>query len=546
MIPSQYQPPLPLDQIILKQGAEGAGDSMELDVLFVGAGPAGLAGAIELARLAKADPGALELNIGVLEKAEALGEHSLSGAVVNPIALRELFPDLAEKDLPLRGRVEREAVYVLTSGSALRIPTPPTMKNHGNYIGSICEIVRWLGQRAEALGVNVFTGFPAAALLTDGTRVAGVRTAATGLSRDGQQLPAYSAPNDLTAKVTVLSEGTRGFLSQAWQQWQGVSSENPQIFALGVKEIWETKRPLDRVIHTMGWPLPGDAFGGSFCYPLAPNLVAIGIVVGLDYQNAALDIHVLLQRLKGHPLFRPFLQGGEMVEWGAKTIPEGGYYALPARRSGDGVVLLGDAAGFVDVPSLKGIHYAMQSGIYAARTIFAALKAGDTSAAALAPYDRLVNESYIARDLYRTRNMRLAFKDGFTAGGFKAGLMTLTGGRFPGGRIAMHADADASRREEADGAFTPDGKLTFSKVDGVFKSGNTTRDTIPTHLVTGRGVPADVARFYSHVCPAGVYEEVDGKLRISAPNCVDCKATDVLGPRWTPREGGSGPKYKRM
>ena len=187
-----------------------------------------------------------------------------------------------------------------------------------------------------------------------------------------------------------------------------------------------------------------------------------------------------------------------------------------------------------------------RSGIYAARTIFQALKAGDTGTAALAPYDRLVNESYIRRDLYRTRNMRLAFKHGFTAGGFQAGLMTLTGGRFPGGRIAMHADADAVRREEADGAFTPDGKLTFSKVDGVFKSGNTTRDTIPTHLVTGPDVPADVARFYSHVCPAGVYEEVDGKLRINAPNCVDCKATDVLGPRWTPREGGSGPKYKRM
>lgn len=546
MIPSQYQPPLPLDQLILPKGAVGAGDSMELDVLFVGAGPAGLAGAIELARLAKADEGVGELNIGVLEKAEALGEHSLSGAVVNPIALRELFPDLAEKDLPLRGRVEREAVYVLTSGSALRILTPPTMTNHGNYVASICEIVRWLGRQAEGLGVNVFTGFPAAALLTDGNRVAGVRTAATGLGRDGQQLPSYSAPNDLTAKVTALSEGTRGLLSQSWQQWQRVPSENPQIFALGVKEIWETKRPLDRVIHTMGWPLPRDAFGGSFCYPLAPNLVAIGIVVGLDYRNAALDIHVLLQRLKGHSLFRPYLEGGEMVEWGAKTIPEGGYYALPARRSGDGVVLLGDAAGFVDVPSLKGIHYAMQSGIYAARTIFAALKAGDTGAAALAPYDRLVDESYIARDLYRTRNMRLAFKDGFTAGGFKAGLMTLTGGRFPGGRIAMHADADAARREEADGAFIPDGKLTFSKVDGVFKSGNTTRDTIPTHLVTGRDVPADVARFYSHVCPAGVYEEVEGTLRINAPNCVDCKATDVLGPRWTPREGGSGPKYKRM
>ena len=546
MIPSQYQPPLPLEKLILPQGAEGAGDHMELDVLFVGAGPAGLAGAIELARLAKQDPSVGELNIGVLEKGEALGEHSLSGAVVNPRAMRELFPDLTDADFPFRRPVTKEAVYLLTSGGRVRLPTPPTMQNHGHYIASICEIVRWLGGQAEALGVNIFTGFPAAALLTDGDRVTGVRTAASGLGRDGQPLSSYMAPNDLSAKITALSEGTRGLLSQAWLEWQRVGSENPQIFALGVKEIWETKRPLDRIIHTMGWPLPNDAFGGSFCYPLEPNLVALGIVVGLDYRDAGLDVHVLLQRLKGHPLLRPYLDGGEMVEWGAKTIPEGGYYALPTRRSGDGVVLLGDAAGFVDVPSLKGIHYAMQSGMYAARAIFQALKRGDVSAGRLAEYDRLVNASYITSDLHRTRNMRLAFRDGFYAGGIKAGLMSLTGGRFPGGKIAMHADAEVPRRADAAEPFTPDGKLTFSKVDGVFKAGNTTRDTIPNHLVVGQDVTPEVARFYTHVCPAGVYEEVDGKLRVSAPNCVDCKATDVLGPRWTPREGGSGPKYKRM
>jgi electron-transferring-flavoprotein dehydrogenase len=546
MIPSQYQPPLPLDRLILKEGTEGAGDKMELDVLFVGAGPAGLAGAIELARLAKQDPSVGELNIGVLEKAEALGEHSLSGAVVNPRAMRELFPNLKDADFPFRGPVAKEAVYLLTSGGRVRLPTPPTMQNHGHYIASLCEIVRWLGQQAEALGVNVFTGFPAAALLSDGDRVTGVRTTASGLGRDGQPLSSYMAPNDLSAKVTVLSEGTRGLLSQAWLEWQRVGSENPQIFALGVKEIWETKRPLDRIIHTLGWPLPNDAFGGSFCYPLEPNLVALGIVVGLDYGAADLDIHVLLQRFKGHPVFREYLEGGEMVEWGAKTIPEGGYYALPSRRSGDGVVLLGDAAGFVDVPSLKGIHYAMQSGMYAARAIFQALKQGDVSAGRLAEYDRLVNASYIASDLRRTRNMRLAFRDGFYAGGIKAGLMTLTGGRFPGGRIAMHADAEAPRRADGAEPFAPDGRLTFSKVDGVFKAGNTTRDTIPSHLVVGQDVTPEVARFYTHVCPAGVYEEVDGKLRVNAPNCVDCKATDVLGPRWTPREGGSGPKYKRM
>jgi electron-transferring-flavoprotein dehydrogenase len=544
IVPAQYQPALPLDKLILQEGADGAGgagDRMELDVLIVGAGPAGLACAIELATLARVD--GTELNIGVLEKAAALGEHSLSGAVVNPRALRELFPDLKEGDFPFRGPVTKEAVYLLTKGGKLRLPTPPTMHNRGYYVASLCEIVRWLGTKAEELGVNVFTGFPAAQLLVRDTAVAGVRTAAAGLDRDGKPTSAGTPPNDLVAKVTALAEGTRGLLAQAWCQWQRVPSENPQIFALGVKELWETKQPLDRVIHTLGWPLPSDAFGGSFVYPLELNLVALGLVVGLDYRDAALDVHVLLQRLKQHPLLRELLAGGEMIEWGAKTIPEGGFYSLPERRSGAGVVLLGDAAGFVDVPSLKGIHYAMQSGIFAARAIFQNLKSG----AALSEYDRLVNASYIATDLYRTRNMRLAFRDGFYLGGIQAALMTLTGGRFPNGKYRMHADAEVARsvspgvRPGSD--ETP---LGVSKVDAVFKSGNSTRDTIPSHLIAPPDLPVEVARFYSHVCPAGVYEAGEGRLRINAPNCVDCKATDVLGPRWTPREGGSGPKYKRM
>jgi electron-transferring-flavoprotein dehydrogenase len=537
-VPAQYQPALPLDQLILQEGSDGAGDKMELDVVIVGAGPAGLSCAIELAKLAKADGS--ELNVGVLEKADALGEHSLSGAVINPRAFRELFPDLKDSDFPFRAQVSKESVYLLTAGSKIRLPTPPSMRNHGNYVGSICEIVRWLGGKAEALGVNLFTGFPAAQLLVRGQAVAGVRTAPAGLSRDGTPTASSSAPNDLTAKVTALAGGTRGLLAQAWCEWQHVPSQNPQIFALGVKELWETKQPLDRVIHTLGWPLPTDAFGGSFIYPLEPNLVALGLVVGLDYRDAGLDVHVLLQRFKQHPLLRSLLAGGEMVEWGAKTIPEGGYFSLPQRRAGDGVVLLGDAAGFVDVPSLKGIHYAMQSGIYAARAIFQSLRTGSS----LAEYDRLIAGSYVADDLHRTRNMRLAFRDGFYLGGFQAALMTLTGGRFPGGRYSMHADAQVARTPGLRPGSA--GPVGISKVDAVFKSGNSTRDSIPSHLIAKTDVPPEVARFYAHMCPAGVYEVTDDGLRINAPNCVDCKATDVLGPRWTPREGGSGPKYKRM
>ncbi len=548
ILPQRYQRELPIERLILHEppGAE----AIEMDVLFVGAGPAGLAGAIELANLVKRDQAAggsmADLNIAVLEKAGSLGEHNLSGAVINPRALRELFPHLKDADFPFRQAVTAESVHYLTSSGGVRIPTPPTMHNEGYYTASICEVVRWLGEQAEALGVNLFPGFPVDGLLVEGQAVRGVRTTPSGLDRDGHPGGSYQAPTDLTGRVTVLAEGTRGPLSQAWLQWQGVTGTNPQIFALGVKEIWKTKRPLDRVIHTMGWPLPSDAFGGSFFYPLGDDLAAVGLVVGLDYHDAALDIHGLLQRLKGHPLFRPHLEGGELLEWGAKTIPEGGYYALPTRRHGNGVLIVGDAAGFVDVPSLKGIHYAIQSGIFAARAIFEALKADDVSAGRLSAYDRMVDASYVVQDLYRTRNMRLAFKDGFMAGGLKAGLMTLTGGRFPGGRITMAADA-AMPRETGPGALlVPDNVLTFSKVDAVFKSGNATRDTIPSHLLVGPEVNGPVAEFYSHVCPAGVYERVGDALRVNAPNCIDCKATDVLGPRWTPREGGSGPKYRTM
>tara|TARA_Y100000588_G_scaffold390979_2_gene498237 strand:+ start:1835 stop:3481 length:1647 start_codon:yes stop_codon:yes gene_type:complete len=545
------QPPLSNGQFIVRDTPDS--ESISMDVIFVGAGPAGLAGAIELARLVREGQergGSLgEIEIGVLEKAGQLGEHSLSGAVVNPSAFQELFPGVSLDEFPFRRPVTKEGMYLLSPNSSVQIPTPPTMRNQGNYIASICEIVRWLGERAEELGVNIFPGFPVDSLIVENSGVIGVRTTPSGLGEGGESLgPIANSAIDVTAQVTVLSEGTRGSLSQAWLDWQGVGSTNPQIFALGVKELWNVKQPLDRIIHTMGWPLPPDAFGGSFVYPMADDLVALGLVVGLDYADARFDSHGVLQSMKMHPLFRRLLEGGKMIEWGAKTIPEGGYHSVPERRHGEGLLIVGDAAGYVDVSSLKGIHYAMHSGILAARKIFEALTLGDTSESGLAGYTAAVDGSRIMRDLHTRRNMRLAFKRGLLIGGVKAGLMTLTKGRFPGGTIKV--EEDAARERQFDRKSVPvitDSTLTFSKADAVFRSGNQTRDDIPSHLIEAEsGVSAEAADFYSHMCPAGVYERDGDRLLVNAPNCIDCKATDVLGPRWSPREGGSGPGYRRM
>jgi electron-transferring-flavoprotein dehydrogenase len=519
-------------------------------VLFVGAGPAGLAGAIRLAQLVRQDAesggGLGEVEIGVLEKADTLGEHNLSGAVVNPGPFRTLFPELAEEAFPFRTPVRGERVYWLGETGQRRLPTPREMRNHGHYVASICEIVRWLGEQAESLGVNLFTGFTAEGLLMEEGKVVGVRTVPSGLDREGKPGSGYMPAGDVTASVTVLADGTRSALAQAYCRSQGIGSTNPQIYALGVKELWETKNPPKDVIHTMGWPLPNDAFGGSWLYPMGDDLVSLGLVVGLDYPQHSLDVHELTQRFKSHPLIRPHLDGGELLEWGAKTIPEGGLHSLPERFHGDGLLITGDAAGLVNVAALKGIHNAVQSGIFAAETIFSALKAKDTSAKILAAYDEMLRQSFINEDLYRTRNMRLAFKSGFYTGGIKAWLMSVTGGIFPGGSLSTPSDADEARTITPAAEFRPDGKSTLSKLDAVFRSGNATRDDIPSHLVLGEDVPPEVAEFYAHLCPAGVYEREGDRLVVNPPNCIDCKATDILGPRWTPREGGSGPRYKRM
>jgi electron-transferring-flavoprotein dehydrogenase len=544
--PLAHQAPLNLDHLILKN-APPVGEAVPMDVVFVGAGPAGLSGAIHLANLIKkhnASGGTLgDIQIGVLEKAANLGGHTLSGAVMNPRAIRELFPDLKDEELPFRKKVQGDRVYMLTENGKIRLPTPPPMHNDGNFVVSLCEVVRFLGQKAEALGVNIFNSFPADSLLTDGQNVLGVRTTSAGQKRDGSPGPQFMPPNDITAKVTVLTDGTRSSLAQAYCRWQKTESDQPQIYALGVKEIWRVKKAPKEVTHTLGYPLPTDAFGGSWMYPLAEDMISFGLVVGLDYKSHNLDVHKYLQRLKKHPLFAEYLEGGEIVEWGAKTIPEGGLNSLPKKLHGDGLLIAGDAAGFVNVPALKGIHYAMQSGMYAAETIFEALKKNDFTSRALSSFDVKVKDSYIHKDLYKVRNMRQAFKSGFYLGGIKAGLMTATMGAFPGGGC-HHVEDAAEAKNITDSAAIDN--VGISKVDAVYLAGNKTRDDIPQHLTVGKDISPEVADMYAALCPAGVYERQGDKLIVNAPNCIDCKATDVIGPRWQPREGGAGPDYKLM
>jgi electron-transferring-flavoprotein dehydrogenase len=536
-------------------------DRIEVGILFVGAGPAGLAGAIRLAQLLDSAPEVKErlgdVPVAVVEKGKYPGAHLLSGAVVNPIAFRKLFPDLSDQNLPFRCPVPGEALYLLTERGAIRSPLlPPTMRNHGNFVASISEIGRWLGERAESLGVTILNETAAVkALVRDGA-VRGVLTGEKGLNRDRTPMPNHEPGVEIRARSTVLSEGSAGHLASALIHHFRLEGPNPQMYALGVKEIWDVPRPLDRVIHTMGWPLrwgrAAGEFGGSFVYPLGEHQVSIGLVVGLDYADASLSVHDLLQQLKLHPLFRPILEGGTRAEhgWGAKTIPEGGFHALPKRLTVPGALLTGDSAGFVNVPALKGIHYAMWSGILAAETIFAVLKEGRDPGAlgALSGYDRAVRRSFIYRDLHRVRNMRQAFGAGLVPGAALAGLMTLTRGVFPGWRFRNDADAARPVSARPRRYPRPDGKLTFDKLSSVYASGNRTRDTQPSHLLVRQDVPEDLGTAWINMCPAGVYEwatDAAGtkQLRINPSNCVQCGAISAKGGRLTPPEGGSGPEY---
>jgi electron-transferring-flavoprotein dehydrogenase len=558
--PSDYPPPVNVREFVAEPQAADD-ERIDVGVLFVGGGPAGLAGAIRLGQLLADDPATAEqlgeVPIALVDKGRVAGAHLLSGAVVNPSALRDLLPDTPIEQLPGYGPVKRESVYLMRERHAIRIPTPPPFHNKGNWIFSLAQLGRHLAERAEELGVMVLPETDAHTLLVSGGAVRGIVTGDKGLGRDGEPLGAFEPGAEIHAKATVLAEGTQGHLTGALTEAFGLTSKNPQIWSLGVKELWRVARPLDRVVHTLGWPLRPQAkygeSGGSFIYPMGEDRIALGLVVGLDYRDASLSVHDLLQQFKTHPLIRPLLEGGERIGWGAKTIPEGGLLALPDRLSVPGAVLTGDAAGFVNVPKLKGIHYAMRSGMIAAEAIYEQLKAGADPAAAgvLDGYDDRIRRSHIWSDLRRVRNMRQALNRGLFIGGGLASAMDLTRGAFPGGSFRTHRDAEAPMTIEGRSYPQPDGRLTFDKLSSVFLSGNRSRDDGPNHIRVRTRVPREVGATWVAMCPAGVYElkDVGGDMvdvELTPSNCVQCGAITAKGGRLTPPEGGSGPEYTHM
>ena len=557
--PSEFPPPWsPADAIV--PPTDPVDERIDVGFLIVGAGPAGLAAAIRLGQLIEEDPATAErlgeVPVAVLEKGKAPGAHLLSGAVVNPRGLQRLFKGRKRVDeMPFYGEVHGESVLFLTNRRAVRIPTPPTMVNHRNYIASVSRLGRWLAEEAEELGVTILPETSAEQLLVDGGRVVGVRTGDRGRGRSGEELGNFEPGSDIAARVTILAEGTQGHLTGAALERFGLRGENPQVWALGVKEVWKVAKPLDRVIHTMGWPLrPGKRyreFGGSFVYPMGDDMVTIGMVVGLDYRDTELSVHDVLQELKTHPRMRRILEGGERVQWGAKTIPEGGFVALPSRFHAPGLLLCGDGVGLVNVPALKGIHYAIESGRLAAEAAWRTLARGASMRSALASYDAALRESFIWGELREVRNMRQAFGRGFYVGGALAGAMTASKGRFPPGDAPTERDADQSliRTDRAASYPAADGTLVFDKLSSVFASGNRTRDDQPNHIRVQTKVPRELAELWAHMCPAQVYEvgETDGDgtvtVKLAPSNCVQCGAITAKGGRLTPPEGGSGPEY---
>ncbi len=551
-------------------------EKLEADVLIVGAGPAGLSCALHLARLIRqhnasgGSPALSAENIYVLEKGRELGAHQLSGAIMDPRGLRELVPDFEQVAPPgvLDTPVTDDAAFFLTARNAWKFPiTPPPLRNHGNYVISLSRVVKWLGSLVEKEGVNLFTQFGGAQLIHEGEGIAGVITEDKGVDKLGRPKDNYTPGYELRARVTVLAEGPRGSLTKQLVNRCKLDGLNPQLYAIGIKELWEVppgRIRLGYVAHTLGWPLDSSQYGGGWVYGMRDNRVSLGLVAGLEYHNPQFDPHEAFQKYKTHPFIRRLLEGGKLVRYGAKAIPEGGWYSMP-RTYVDGGLIVGDSAGFLNAQRLKGVHMAIKSGMLAAETILEALRSGDTSAKTLAAFPQKVEQSWIKPELWAVRNFHQAYQHGLWAGLFHTAIQFLTGGR---GLIdPMRVRPGHEAYERLDGAapaeverFKGDGALTFDRLTDVYHSGTRHEEDQPCHLVvadTSICVDRCVREYGNpcqYFCPAAVYEMVREKgemrLKINASNCVHCKTCDIADPyqiiNWVVPEGGGGPNYEGM
>jgi electron-transferring-flavoprotein dehydrogenase len=565
--PAAYPPPVDSPEEFVKRELDAEDERIEVGVAIVGGGTAGLACANRLLQLLADDPETMErlgeVPVAIIEKAKTCGGHNLSGAVVRPQALQDLFPEYSREDWRKHGfafgEVDKEAVYMTpTAKRAIRIPTPPPFKNHGNEVISVSALARFQQERAEEGGAYVLTETAASQLLvTDGV-VRGVRTGDKGRGKDGGPLGNFEPGTDVVAQTTVLAEGCWGHLTgAAIREFDLSENREPQVWELGVKEVWKVPKPLDRLIHTIGpWPLNIGAkygqIGGTWIYPMknekGEDLVSIGFVVDLEYADATTSAHDLLQTFKLHPLVRKILEGGERVGWGAKALPGGGYWSMP-KLTMPGALLVGDAGGMVDTVALKGVHHCIRSGMLAAETIYENLRRGGAD---LSAYERRIEESSVGKELYEVRNTRQPFQKGFLMGGPLVNLQIATKGKLPG-RWSWHRNDEKPMfiGKTKDRYPKPDGKYTFDKLSSVFITGNMTRDDAPNHIRVQKRVPREVAETWVWMCPAGVYElpedapqTGDVDVIVNYTNCVQCGAITAKGGRLTTPEGGDGPLYQ--
>ncbi len=571
VVPADWPPPVDSRREFIRRELDQVDDRIEVGVAIVGGGTAGLACANRLLALLAEDPQTSErlgeVPVAVIEKATACGGHSLSGAVMRPGPLLELFPQMSREQWRAEGfafgEVTKEAVYLLPGRHAkLRIPTPPPFKNHGAEVISVAALARFQQRRAEEAGAYVLTETAATQLIVTAGQVQGVRSGDKGRGKDGEPLANFEPGTDVKAHATVLAEGSWGHLTgAAIREFDLGADREPQVWELGVKEVWKVPKPLDRVIHTIGpWPLRLRArygqIGGSWIYPMrdersGEHLVSVGFVLDLEYADATTSAHDLLQLFKCHPLVKGILAGGERVGWGAKALPGGGWFSMP-KLSMPGAVIVGDAGGMVDTIALKGVHHAISSGRLAAEAIYAALRRGSGS---FESYEDAIERSDGGRELYRVRNARQPLQKGFILGSPLVNLAIATKGRLPPGRLAWHRNDERAMfvGRTARRYPKPDGRYTFDKLSSVYVSGNATRDDAPNHIRVRENVPRELAETWRWMCPAGVYEIADDApacgnvdVIVNYTNCVQCGAITAKGGRLTAPEGGDGPRYQQM